>query len=713
VALSLVGTTLTTGATGSFPAGIQDGDLVLAYAAQGSSTTVPTLASGYQDVGSRSGNTTAMRTAYRFYQTGDASPQFSGSDAVMIEVYRGADTNDPIGAYNNNNASSSTITFLALTPFDKTDGTSWFSAAVVGNRPDVVIPAPTGTTLRQQSGTRPGWLLVDTNGGVTTWTQKTVTVSRAAGYTLCQVEVKAKTTVTVTALRRLPYKMSGMVQVQRDLPYKVRLFVQAQRDLVYKITKTVSAYRRLPSAIRTDVGISRNLLYGILEPVTTSTVGVVRSLPYGVWTLVGATRRLPYVVRLTVGAVRRTPYVVRTLAGVTRRIPYTTRVLVTALRRTPYAIRKFVSKAATLLWSVKVQTDSFTAADNTDITAHTSEDGFDWEKHPLYTPDAKIIGNSLHPVAVNNPSLHMATVIPATPDYDVVGNFVALTLAERSLPALCGRIVPNADTYLFVRLDTATGAHKIQLFKQVNSGATSLGIFNTTFTLTTLPEVRLRMVGNQVSVLANGVTVIGPVTVNDAALQNAGRWGVRTGQVTNVFSNTGVHIDRIRFAGVSGLPVPIARALPYKVRQLVSVQRRLPAGIRKLLTIQRRLPWIVRGLAGIERRIPSAIRAKVGISRILLSRIVTLVNEKLLKLFVEVDASETQVEVFTDPDQVVVEFPENFVEIDPSVAQVSVEEPDRPVVVTADAHPQVRIGQEPGYAVRVGTENPVVRIKEN
>ena len=355
MAITYVGSSFSASATPTTPAAAQEGDLCIAYAGNGNSTTVPSLPAGWNDVGTRSGNLTAMRTAWAWYTEGmDETPTFTNATGVLIVALRGADLNDPIGAYNNNNASSATITFPALTPFDVTNGTSWFTAAVVGNRPDVVIPAPSGTTLRQQNGTRPGYLLVDTNGGVTTWAQHTVSVSRAAGYTLCQTEIKAKTTVTVGITRALPYKVVGNVQVQRDLPYKVRLFVQVQRDLLYELTQTISVARALPSAIRKFVEVARTLPYALTETPTNEIVGVTRNLPWQMSGLVGIQRRVPYKVRAFVAVARTLLNKIRNLVGISRTLKWTDRVLSTVSRTLPWKTRVFVSVSRTVMWTDKI-----------------------------------------------------------------------------------------------------------------------------------------------------------------------------------------------------------------------------------------------------------------------------------------------------------------------------------------------------------------------
>jgi len=525
VALSLVGTTLTTGATGSFPAGIADGDLVLAYATNGAAATVPNLATNYNDVGSRSGNSTAMRTAWKFYASGDPSPQFTNADAVMIEVFRGADTNDPIGAYTNNNASSSTITFLALTPFDKTDGTSWFSAAVVGNRPDVVIPAPTGTTLRQQSGTRPGWLLVDTNGGVTTWAQKTVTVSRAAGYTLCEVEVKAKTTVTVGITRRTPYKMNGMVQVQRDLPYKIRLFVQAQRDLVYQIDTTVGVVRRLPSRILVLAGIQR-------------------ATPYIVRGLAGTSRTVLYVVRNLVGVSRRSPYVVKGLSAVVRTLRYGV--------------------------AMKTMTETFTDANTTLLQNHVSDDGYGYTRHPSFSFNAQISdsGRRLRPSNNNASAGYTQNYDPPTADYTVAADLVMLSSVSATV-GVYARLSTSVHTgYAFYY---ANGSLVLNRFNGGVSTVQATSTFN--IAAGTTRRLELQVIGSRIiGTVYAGTTIVagGPGSAYDvidpSPILSIGRPGLRTLNTTTA-EDQGLHLDNfsVTVPAPQTVTVGITRALPYVV----------------------------------------------------------------------------------------------------------------------------------------------------
>ena len=94
-------------------------------------------------------------------------------------VYRGVSTSSPIGTTGApQHANSTTVTYSGLS-LSVTDGTSWVIGSVgASNRTSTVETPPTGMTLRSDTiGTNSEAAGFDTNGGVSAWTAKTVTIN--------------------------------------------------------------------------------------------------------------------------------------------------------------------------------------------------------------------------------------------------------------------------------------------------------------------------------------------------------------------------------------------------------------------------------------------------------------------------------------------------------------------------------------------------------
>lgn len=182
--------------TASLPAFTEAGDVLLLFAFRDGSTTAPTLAAGWTDLGTQAGTTCSARLAYKIATgTSEAASTWTNATSIVVQVYRGSDPADQIGSVVPlAGTSSNAVQFPGITLSD-TSGTSWI-AAFVGHRstaPNLAV-APTGFTNRiLVSDATDEAAGHDTNGGVTGFAGQTVTVGggSAQGWITYVVEIRA------------------------------------------------------------------------------------------------------------------------------------------------------------------------------------------------------------------------------------------------------------------------------------------------------------------------------------------------------------------------------------------------------------------------------------------------------------------------------------------------------------------------------------------
>ena len=174
-------------ATPTMPAGAVSGDLIVVFAYNGTTVTVPTLPASWTNLTSQAAAATvAGRVAQRVYDGVWTMPAFTNATRCHAIALRGASAT--LGAVGQATANNATITWAALTTL-VTDGSSLVLRGAVHARPDIVIPTPTNHTLVQAEGTLPGtgtFYIVGASPGAAT----SVT-SRAMDYVALQAEIRA------------------------------------------------------------------------------------------------------------------------------------------------------------------------------------------------------------------------------------------------------------------------------------------------------------------------------------------------------------------------------------------------------------------------------------------------------------------------------------------------------------------------------------------
>lgn len=191
--ISYIGSNVSPSASVTLPAH-QTGDLIIIYAVN-KGTGAPSLPAGYTSI---EAFTTSANLDWRAgYKVATSNAETSGTwtsaDVVIAHVYRGVAAS-PIGNRANNNATSSTISYFDMS-MAVTNGSSWlvmFSAVNIADSTALETP-PTGTTLRVNTSITGTFEMssFDTNGGVPSWTEKTVALGSSQEWVSTVIEIKS------------------------------------------------------------------------------------------------------------------------------------------------------------------------------------------------------------------------------------------------------------------------------------------------------------------------------------------------------------------------------------------------------------------------------------------------------------------------------------------------------------------------------------------
>lgn len=170
----------------------QAGDLILAFAVQGSSA-LPGLPAGWTNIRTTNLANVAARLAYRI-AADDSTPSGSWSPAavVLAAVYRGA---VGVGASTQTGVNnSSSVAIPPLASMDVSDGSSWV-VGVVGRRQgasEFSFADLTNRQFRDNGSLNCMGLMCDTNAGVAAWGgTEAVSLSTSLGIIFGAVELLA------------------------------------------------------------------------------------------------------------------------------------------------------------------------------------------------------------------------------------------------------------------------------------------------------------------------------------------------------------------------------------------------------------------------------------------------------------------------------------------------------------------------------------------
>jgi hypothetical protein len=175
--ISFVGANSANATTVTIPAH-NVGDLLVMFAYRSSSNALPTVPVGWTTINSAGGANNSSALAYRIATGSDTSGTWTNATQLIIQVYRGVSAS-PIGAFGAmQSANSTTVTYPAVT-LSVTDGSSWIiGSAGAASATSNVQNSPTGMTRRANPiGVSAEASGHDTNGGVSSWTAKTVVIN--------------------------------------------------------------------------------------------------------------------------------------------------------------------------------------------------------------------------------------------------------------------------------------------------------------------------------------------------------------------------------------------------------------------------------------------------------------------------------------------------------------------------------------------------------
>lgn len=179
--VSVVGTVLT------LPSGILAGDTILVYGFNATSTTSVATPSGYTTRRNTAGTTIYHRLASKIAVGGETSVTMTGATHMIARVYRGCTVGN--SAQGSGTTSTATVSYSGVSPLNVTTGTSWIVSFGGHKSASNMNLPPAGETNQGSVGTGPMVAVHDTNGGVTSFTTRTVTVNASDYYNTASIEL--------------------------------------------------------------------------------------------------------------------------------------------------------------------------------------------------------------------------------------------------------------------------------------------------------------------------------------------------------------------------------------------------------------------------------------------------------------------------------------------------------------------------------------------
>lgn len=188
--------------------------------------------------------------------------------------------------------------------------------------------------------------------------------------------------------------------------------------------------------------------------------------------------------------------------------------------------------------------DTFTAANGTNITSRTGAVGATWTSG---SPAATFLiqSNRAYPTVAGNV---YASGVPATAEYTVQCDYYIASGTGSSGPA--GRINPGANTYYYTYYDHT--ASQWLLVRIVTGTLTTLGFWGSAVTIGQTYDVKLELLNATKKVYVDGIERI---SVADNTITGAGRAGLRSGSANT--STTGKHMTNfLAYDGTTPGPPP-------------------------------------------------------------------------------------------------------------------------------------------------------------
>jgi hypothetical protein len=186
--------------------------------------------------------------------------------------------------------------------------------------------------------------------------------------------------------------------------------------------------------------------------------------------------------------------------------------------------------------------DTFTAADNTLLQNRSGETGASWTKWSASTADAEITNvNRVRKSTTNGFGQYYASGVPTSADYAVSAKVTVKSMIDTV--GLVGRWdTTNANGTYYMAWYNNVSTY-LELVKVVNGTTTQLGT-SASPTLADNDRLTLSMIGSNISLYINNVSVVSAV---DSSITAAGRAGMRFGYVGSTVNTVqdqgGMHFD--------------------------------------------------------------------------------------------------------------------------------------------------------------------------
>ena len=185
--------------------------------------------------------------------------------------------------------------------------------------------------------------------------------------------------------------------------------------------------------------------------------------------------------------------------------------------------------------------DRFAGVAGTSLVSHTADVGGTWTRDVgtvvfQLTAAGRIRLSNTGTTHSYHHSYHLGSA-----DYDVSCDVTCLSLITDGAEGVTGRVDPVTDSYYLGRYDQFAG--EWQIYPRLNGADGAMLGSSTAFLLTNRPyRLTLRMRGTAISLLVDGVLLIGPVTDSSiSAAGYAGVWG--EANTTAPTDSTGYHLD--------------------------------------------------------------------------------------------------------------------------------------------------------------------------
>ena len=193
MAITRVGVATAAATTVAIPTHVA-GDIIVVCATHFGAITIPTMPSGFNQIGpSKTGTLCGQILAYKWATgTGDTSGTWTNATIIACAVWRASSGNVMgIGASAFTAQATLSVNFPALTLADGFSGNTWVGGFIaVAGTAQVCTVAPTGMTNESSLVSTNSVAGFDTNGGVTTWPSTNATDTGTASHSIsCTFEL--------------------------------------------------------------------------------------------------------------------------------------------------------------------------------------------------------------------------------------------------------------------------------------------------------------------------------------------------------------------------------------------------------------------------------------------------------------------------------------------------------------------------------------------